>query len=69
VLRKIFEPKGDKVTRKWRKLHNKELRDLYSLPSMIRMINATRMVWAGNVEFWLESQKERDHWEDQEVGG
>jgi len=35
VLRKIFGPKGDEVTRQWRKLHNKELSDLYSSPNII----------------------------------
>ena len=34
VLRRIFRPKRDKVTRKWRKLHNEELNDLYSSPNI-----------------------------------
>jgi hypothetical protein len=38
VLGRIFGPKRDEVTGEWRKLHNEELRDLYSLPSMIRII-------------------------------
>jgi hypothetical protein len=38
VLRRIFGPKRDEVTGGWRKLHNDELRDLYSLPRIIRMI-------------------------------
>ena len=38
VLRKIFGPKGDEVTEKWRKLHNKELYDLYSTPNIILVI-------------------------------
>jgi hypothetical protein len=38
VLRGIFGPKSDEVTGEWRKLHNEELRDLYSLPSIIRII-------------------------------
>jgi hypothetical protein len=33
----------------WRKLHNKELHNLYSSPSIIRMINSRRMRWAGHV--------------------
>jgi hypothetical protein len=38
VLRRIFGPKRDQVTGGWRKLHNEELHDLYSLPSIIRRI-------------------------------
>jgi hypothetical protein len=38
VLRKIFGPKSDGVTRELRKRHNKELCDLYSLPNFIRVI-------------------------------
>jgi hypothetical protein len=38
VLRKIFGPKMDEVTGEWKKLHNEELRDLYSLQSIIRII-------------------------------
>jgi hypothetical protein len=49
VLRRIFGPKRDEVTEEWRKLHNEELRDLYSSPSIIRIINARGMRWAGHV--------------------
>jgi hypothetical protein len=49
ALRKIFGPKMDEVTGEWRKLHNKELHDLYSSPSIIRIINSRRMRWAGHV--------------------
>jgi hypothetical protein len=38
MLRKIFGPKRDEVKGEWRKLHNKELHDLYSSPSIIRII-------------------------------
>jgi hypothetical protein len=38
VLRRIYGPKRDEVTGVWRKLHSEELRKLYSLPSIIRMI-------------------------------
>jgi hypothetical protein len=43
VLWRIFGPKRDEVTEEWRKLHNEELRDLYSLPSIIRIIKLRRM--------------------------
>jgi hypothetical protein len=49
VRRRIFGPKREKVTGGWRKLHNEELRDLYSSPSIIRIINSRRMRWAGHV--------------------
>jgi hypothetical protein len=48
VLR-IFGPKRDEVMEEWRKLHNKELRDLYSSPSIIRIIKSRRMGWAGHI--------------------
>jgi hypothetical protein len=38
VLRKIFGPKRDDVTGEWRKLHNKELHNLYSSPNIIRQV-------------------------------
>jgi hypothetical protein len=41
--RRIFGPKGDEVTGEWRKLHNEELRDLYSSTSIIRIIKSRRM--------------------------
>jgi hypothetical protein len=43
VLRRVFGPKRNEVTGGWRKLHNKELRDLYSSPSIIRIIKIRRM--------------------------
>jgi hypothetical protein len=43
VLRRIFEPKRDELIRDWRKLHNEELHNLYSAPSIIRMIKSRRM--------------------------
>jgi hypothetical protein len=49
VLRRIFGPKKDEVTGKWRKLHNEELHDMYSSPRMIRIIKSRRMSWAGHV--------------------
>jgi hypothetical protein len=49
VLRRMFGPKRDEVTGEWRKLHNKELHDLYSSPSLITIIKSRRMRWAGHV--------------------
>jgi hypothetical protein len=49
VLRRIFGPKRDEVTGEWRKLHNEELRDLYSSPSIIKIIKSRRMRWADHV--------------------
>jgi hypothetical protein len=43
VLRRIFGLKRDEVTGEWRKLHNEELHDVYSSPSVIRMIMLRRM--------------------------
>jgi hypothetical protein len=43
VLRKIFGLKRDEVMGDWRTLHNEELRDLYSSPSMIRIIRLRKM--------------------------
>jgi hypothetical protein len=49
VLRRIFGPERDEVTGDWRKLLNEELRDLYSSPSIIRLIKSRRMRWTGHV--------------------
>jgi hypothetical protein len=49
VLRRIFGPKRDEVTGEWRKLRNEELRELYSSPSISRIIKSRMMRWAGHV--------------------
>jgi hypothetical protein len=45
----IFGPKRDGVMEGWRKLYNEELYNLYSLPSIIRIIKLRRMRWVGHV--------------------
>jgi len=49
VLRRVFGPKRDEVTGEWRKLHNEELSDLYSLPNIVWVVKSRRMRWAGHV--------------------
>jgi hypothetical protein len=49
VLRRIFGPKRDEATGGWRKLQNEELRDLYSSPSITRIIKSRRMRWVGHI--------------------
>jgi hypothetical protein len=49
VLRKIFGPKRDGVIGGWTKLHNEELHNLYSFPSIIRIIKSRRMRRAEHV--------------------
>ena len=71
MFRRIFCPKRDEVTGEWRKLHNEVLNDLYSSPSIVRVIKSSRRRWAGLVVrmgrvnvytgFWWGNLKERDH--------
>src|SRR5215510_3208506 len=49
VLRRVFGPNRDEVTGEWRKLHNEELEDLYSSPSIVQVVKSKRMRWAGHV--------------------
>ena len=49
VLRRVFGPKSDEVKGEWRKLHNEELSDLYSLLNIVRVVKSRRMRWAGHV--------------------
>jgi hypothetical protein len=49
LLKRIFGPKRDEVTRERRKLHNGELRDLYSSSRVIRIIKLRRTRWLAHV--------------------
>ena len=71
--------KRDEVTGEWRSLHNEELRDLYSLPSIVRVVKSRRMRWAGHVARMGEGRgvhrvlvgnlRGKDHWGDPDVDG
>jgi hypothetical protein len=79
VLRRVFGRKRDQVTGEWRKLHNEELNDLYSLPNIVRVVKSRRMRCAGHVARmgWKEgctgccwgNLRERGHWGDPDVDG
>jgi len=56
VLRGVFGPKREEVTAEWRKLHNEELRDLYSLPNIVRVVKSRRMRWSGHVALMVEGR-------------
>jgi hypothetical protein len=49
VLRRIFGQKKDEKTCGWRKMHNEELHNLYSSPSIIRMMKSRRVRYTGHV--------------------
>jgi len=49
VLRRVFGPKRNEVKVEWRKLHNEELNDMYSLPNIVQALKSGRMRWAGHV--------------------
>jgi hypothetical protein len=60
LLRRIFGPKRDEVMEDWRKLHNEELHNLYSLPNIVRMIQSRMMRWAGHVaQMWEKRNPSR----------
>jgi hypothetical protein len=49
IRKGIFKLKRNEMLRGWRKVHNEELHNSYSLPSIINMIKSRRMRWAGHV--------------------
>jgi hypothetical protein len=66
VLRRIFGPKRDEVTGGWRKLHEEELHNLYSSPSIIGLIKSRRMRWAGHV---ARMGEKRNAYDVYDIGG
>ena len=75
VLRRIFGPKRDEVKGGWRKLHNEELHDFYSSPSIIK---SRSMRWAGHIAQmgakrihigYQGRQKEREDYKDKDKVG
>ena len=80
VLRRIFGPRRrDEVMGEWSRLHNQELKDLYSSPNIVQVIKPIRMRWAGHVArmgeergcigSWWENRREGDHWADLGANG
>ena len=49
AMRRIFGPRREEVTGEWRKIYNEGLNDLYSSPSIVRVIKSRRMRWVGHV--------------------
>ena len=74
VLRRIFGPRREDVMREWRRLHYKEINDLYYSPNIVRVIKWRRVRWAGHVArmgeergyvgSWWGNRREIDHWGD-----
>jgi hypothetical protein len=81
VLRRIFGPKRDEVTREWRKLHNEGRNDLYSSPNIIRVIKIETNEMGGAYStyggeesklytgFWWGNLRQRNHSENPGVDG
>jgi hypothetical protein len=77
VLRRIFGPKRDEVTGKWRKFYNEDLHD--QSPNIVRVIKSRIMRWTEHVarigkercvyRCLVGNLRERDHWGDQGLGG
>jgi hypothetical protein len=62
VLRRTFGLTRDEVTGEWRKLHNKELHDLYSSRSIIRITKSRRMRWEDQVARMGRRGMRIDYW-------
>jgi hypothetical protein len=62
VLRRIFGPRGDDVTGEWRKLHNEELNDLYSVHPFFRVIKPRRVKWVRHGALWGRGEVYTEFW-------
>jgi len=79
MLLRIFGPRRDEATGEWRRLHNEELNDLYSSPTIVWVIKSRRMRWAGHVArrgeerectgSWWGNRREGNHWGDLGIDG
>jgi hypothetical protein len=81
VLRRVFGPKRDEGTGDWRQLHNEELNNMHSSPSIVLVVKSRRMRWAGQDMWrvwgrkegctgcWWENLRERGRWGDPDVDG
>jgi hypothetical protein len=49
MLRKTFGLRREEVTGEWRRLHNEQLYDSYSLSDIVRVITKREIIWAGHV--------------------
>ena len=78
-MRRVCGPKRDEVTGEWRKLHNEELSDLYSLPNIVRVVKSRIMRWVGHVARMGEGRgvhrvlvgkpEGKSYWGDPDVDG
>ena len=79
ILRRVFGPNREEVTGERRKLHKEDLRDLYSLPNIVRVVKSRRMRWAGHEARMGEGRgvhrvlvgkpNGKSHWGDPDVDG
>ena len=56
VLRRIFGPRRDEVMGEWKRMHNEEINDLYTLPNIVQVIKSRRIRWAGHVACMCEEK-------------